>query len=536
LTATKEKSVSPRSFFRRLPLSVRLLGLIIPTVVLAIGLYGYLNARIIGRMLDTRVAESTRDAAMQLAEDLAGDRIPTRGERMRTWLRELMDANFFIVRIDVFELAEGRLEMATSTSGTIAPSALIDEEIAVRHYRILELPQFREKQRLLKVIAPFRTKQGTIGCVSLVSSLQQSDLVAQIHDRVALYLVPATVLILVLLLQFLFARGITRRIDRMSQVMREARSRDFSVRVPVGRDDELGTIARSFNDTMDEISNAWQERDRLLEERERSNALLQERIREATQDLAAANERLRQTNEEILNAQRQLTQAERMAVVCQMAATFAHEIGSPLSAVSTHLQLLVEERGTDGDTARRLQLIQEQISRITGYVEELLSATRAAVQVRTDVQLNEVLERLLLFLEQHLARRRVRVLKELGPNLPAVLADADQLQQVFLNLVNNACDAMPDGGELTLTTALEPGDQGRSFVVARVSDTGTGIPIEKQERIFEPFFTTKEFSGGTGLGLSVTARIVRQHGGDVSFTSRPSGGTTFVVRLPALGA
>lgn len=511
---------------------MRLLLLIIPTVVLAIGLYGYLNARIIGRMLDTLVARSTREAATQLAADLGNSRVPSRPDRMRAWLQELMDANYFISRIDVFELTETRLQRTVSTSGAPGPAALVDEEIAVSGWQTIEIPQFREKERLLKVIIPFQNPAGRKGCVSMVSSLRQSELVVQIQDKIAFFLVPASVLVLVLLMHFLFARGITNRIHRMSEAMRRARSGNLQSRAEAWPDDELGSIARSFNETMDEIARAWSERDRLLEERSRANALLQERVREATRELETANERLRAANEEIYSAQRQLTQVERMAVACQMAATFAHEIGSPLSAVSTHLQLLAEEAPGEGGVARRVGLIQEQVSRVTDYVEELLSETRAAFQPRDTLQINEILERLLLFLEHHLSRLRVRVRTDFAPQLPGVLGNANQLHQVFLNLVNNACDAMPEGGDLNVSAALEPVEGGAPCVAVRVSDTGTGIPLERQGRIFEPFFTTREFSGGTGLGLSISARIVRQHGGSISFESRPGSGTTFTVRLP----
>jgi len=443
-----------------------------------------------------------------------------------------MDANYFISRIDVFEATDAHLERKVSTSGAPNTSTVVDEEVAVSSWQTMEIPQYREKERLLKVIIPFENSAGKKGCVSIVSSLRQSELVVEIQDRIAFFLVPASVMVLALLMHFLFARGITNRIHRMSQAMREARSGNLQSRAEAWPEDELGSIARSFNETMDEIGRAWAERDRLLEERSQANVLLQEKVREATRELEATNARLRAANEEIYSAQRQLTQVERMAVACQMAATFAHEIGSPLSAVSTHLQLLAEEASGEGGVARRVDLIQEQVNRVTRYVEELLSETRAAFQPRGSLQINEILERLLLFLEQHLSRLRIRIRTDLAPQLPGVLGNANQLHQVFLNLINNACDAMPGGGDLTLSAALEPDDRGRPFVTVRVSDTGIGIPLERQGRIFEPFFTTKEFSGGTGLGLSISARIVRQHGGSISFDSRPGAGTTFTVRLP----
>jgi signal transduction histidine kinase len=149
------------------------------------------------------------------------------------------------------------------------------------------------------------------------------------------------------------------------------------------------------------------------------------------------------------------------------------------------------------------------------------------------LQANQVLKRILLFLEDHLARCRVSVETSLSPELPEIEANAHQLQQVFLNLINNACDAMPEGGTIRLETRLEREPCREDVVVVSVSDTGIGIPQERQAHIFEPFFTTKNLRQGTGLGLSIAARIVREHKGTIELKSAPGAGTTFVIRFPA---
>jgi two-component system, NtrC family, sensor kinase len=216
-----------------------------------------------------------------------------------------------------------------------------------------------------------------------------------------------------------------------------------------------------------------------------------------------------------------------------MAAVFAHEIGSPLSAMSTHLQLMAEDPNISKGTQRRLTLIQDQISRITGIVEELLSETRAAVQARTSVQLNQILQQLLLFLEQHLEKLQVKVETRFSPDLPPIEANPQQLQQVFLNLLNNACDAMPDGGAVAMETTTQVEHDGTTYAVISIEDNGTGIPEEKQAHIFEPFFTTKDLHRGTGLGLSIAAKIIRQHQGTIELHSVPGAGSKFTLRFPA---
>ncbi len=520
--------------FHSRSLSLRLYALIIPTTILAIGLYGYLNVRVISHIVDTQVEDNTRDIALQLASDLANHSIPGDPAKLHAWLEELTESNSSITRIDIFQRTDKELKRIATTSPANAPPLTVDENVAIQQARPQMVMQYREKERLIKIIAPVFSPIGVTGCVSVTSSLRQSDLFARQQNRIAFYLVPAMVVVLILMLHNMFTRVVTRRIGRLSHAMTEAGTGNLRVRAPEERRDELGIIAARYNETMDEIERASGERDRLLEELQSFNQKLQERVREATSDLSAANERLSRVNRDLIEAQRLATQYERMAVAGQLAATFAHEIGSPLSAVSTHLQLLAEDAECSSDSKRRVSLIQQQLNRITSFVEELLSETRTAAKTAVEIQINDVIRQVLRFLEEHLAMQKVNVELDLRQGLPAVLGDAQQLQQVFLNLLNNAGDAMPGGGTIRIATReVEAG--GERWVQASVADTGTGIPEEKQAHIFEPFFSTKDLGRGTGLGLSIAARIIRQFGGSIGFESTRGTGTTFYVRLPAAG-
>ncbi len=520
--------------FRPRSLAIRLYVIIIPVTVFAIGFYAYLNGRVTSRMLDAQVVGDTRDVALNLASSLAAGDLDVSPGNLRTLLGSVQEANSFITRIEIYSLSGSVLTRSATTSMSAQAPVQVDEFLAAQNSRILVAPQDEGRERRVKVVVPFTGKAGVAGCVSVVSSLRPSGLVIEVQRRLALFLIPVSALVLLLLLHYLFTRVITGRIDRISLAMAETRSGNLEVRAPVERDDELGSIARCFNEAMDEIEKASQERDRLLEEQRNFNTQLRDRVDEATQELSASNSRLRQVNQDLFDTQRLLTQYERMAMAGQMAATVAHEIGSPLSAISTQLELMAEDRTIDQVSRSRIQLVQDQIGRITGFVEDMLAETRASAQARSPLQLNQVLKQILLFLEQHLAGHKVHVEADLAADLPEIEANAHQLQQVFLNLLNNACDAMPGGGTVRLTTRAErsPGD--RQSVVVSVADTGVGIPEDRQAHIFEPFFTTKDLRRGTGLGLSITARIVREHEGSIELKSAPGAGTTFTVRFPAV--
>ncbi len=524
-----------RRFFDTRSISFRLYLIVVPATILAILVVTYVDSRVAATVLENSVRDETVNIAQKLALDLAGLPEPMSAESMHPWLAELVETNSYITRIEVFRLFDGRLSIVDTTSGAGAPS-IIDELSAIQRGQSVLRQQYQDRQRAIKVIIPIRQAGSVLGCVSVTSSLQQADLVILVYDKIGMFLIPISVLGLVLLLHHLFTRVLTGRISRLELAMTQARGGALAQRAPVDRHDELGVIAQRFNETMAEIEQASRERDRLLEEQKEFNALLQEKIRDATRELTATNLQLRQANQDLVETQHRLTRYERMAVAGQMAAAFAHEVGSPLSAISTHLELMEEESGCSGEALRRVRLIQEQVNRITGFVEELLSETRTAVHAISRVQLNDVLNQLLLFLSQHLDRHNIRIESSLQPDLPQIEANTQELQQVFLNLLNNAAEAMPDGGTVRVVTRAERGTTEHDVVVAAISDTGIGIPPEEQGQIFEPYFSTKELRGGTGLGLSIAARIVRQHGGTIELESAPGAGATFTIRFPAIPA
>ena len=516
-------------------ISFRLYLIIIPATVLSILLISYVDSSVSARLLEDKVTRNTTTLANQLAADLSRDQTPPPAEILGQWLRQLLETNAFATRIEVFKLENGILTRISTTSSSMTQPTTIDELIAVQQSQTAILHPYNDRERTLKVIVPYQNPFAlTTGCVSVSSSLRQADDILEVHRRIDIFLIPASVLLLVVLLHYLFVRGLTGRIGRLGQAMTEARSGALEKRAPVKRHDELGVIAQIFNGTMEEIERASRERDRLLEEQKDFNARLRARVQEATQELSSANIRLSQVNQDLIDTQRRLTRYERMAVAGQMAAAFAHEVGSPLSAISTHLELMAEERSCSEETRRRIRLIQEQLNRITGFVEELLAETRAAVQAFGRVRLNDILQQLITFLAQHFERHRIVLESRLQPDLPEIEANGQQLQQVFLNLLNNAADAMPDGGTIRVETGTATDAGGRNTAWATVSDSGVGMSEDEQKRIFEPFFSTKDFRRGTGLGLSIAARIIRQHEGTIELQSEPGKGTTFKINFPAL--
>jgi len=235
---------------------------------------------------------------------------------------------------------------------------------------------------------------------------------------------------------------------------------------------------------------------------------------------------------ERVEMEEQLQLREKMASLGLLAAGVAHEVNTPLTGISSFTQMLREQTEEEDPRVRLLEKIERQTERASKIVNNLLHFARHGSADFMPVDLNTVVTDVLSLLEHQLERGKIKLRRELAPNLPRVLGDENKLQQIFLNLILNARDAMPAGGWLTITSSAN-----RSFVVAEVADTGQGISKEDIKRIYDPFFTTKKSgAAGTGLGLSISYGIVQEHAGHISVDSVPGKGTRFEIRLPALDA
>jgi signal transduction histidine kinase len=232
------------------------------------------------------------------------------------------------------------------------------------------------------------------------------------------------------------------------------------------------------------------------------------------------------TGEALRATRRRARAAEELASTATLVAGLAHEIGTPMNVIHGHTELL-ESAVTDPKGRSRLRIIREQIERISKIIRTLLNVARANEPNPAPLRLDMVVEKTLSFVAEQLGRRGIRVERNFEP-LPAIRADSDRMEQLFLNLFLNAADAMPEGGVLGIDIQLLEGGR----VEIRVRDTGKGMSEEQLARIFEPFFTTKPAGQGSGLGLVVAKGIVNDHRGDLEVWSEHGKGTEFRIQLP----
>lgn len=232
---------------------------------------------------------------------------------------------------------------------------------------------------------------------------------------------------------------------------------------------------------------------------------------------------------------RQLAPTENMASTREMVAQFAHEVGTPLSSISIHIELLREMLSADAALIRHTDIISEQIERIERLVRRILDSSRARKLNLIPLDLIKLLNKICDTTEPNMQNHSVTLIKEIEQHrqLPLILGDADSLQQVFINLINNALDAMPDGGTLHLKIAHQ--DLPQSKVIVTISDTGNGMDANTKAQIFDPFFTTKIRGRGNGIGLSITKQIMEEHLGNISVESAPGKGTSFHLNFLCAG-
>ena len=267
---------------------------------------------------------------------------------------------------------------------------------------------------------------------------------------------------------------------------------------------------------------------------ETERGILRDRVREATLELQKRNQQLQETNLELWRTNRRMNELGRLAAAGQTAAHFAHEVGTPLNLISGHVQLLKSDLDRDPrDAESRIRTISAQIERIERIVRRMLDKTRFETEL-APLDLNSVLRKLCDAMSPAFDKRDIRLVETFADNLPLIAGSADRLQQLFLNLINNSLDAMPEGGEIQIHTGLEGKTGKTQRIHVDFIDTGMGMTPEVMSHIFDPLYTTKDRGHGTGLGLVIVSQIVAEHGGRVEVESELGKGTRFRLTFAAI--
>ncbi len=253
--------------------------------------------------------------------------------------------------------------------------------------------------------------------------------------------------------------------------------------------------------------------------------ILSERFLRASEKLEQSYAELRQKTEQVLKAEEQLRRTERVQALAELSAGIAHEIRTPLASIQGAAEILASGALTPEQRKEFTDILRRETRHLTHVVNGVLDFARPKKETPGDCRLEETIDSVLDLTEQQRRARRIQVIRRYESGLPSVYFDPAQLKQIIANLIANAMQAMPQGGELILTARREG-----PFVLGIVEDSGPGIPEAIRPRIFDPFFTTR--ANGTGLGLSIAQKIAHHHGGVILAENRPEGGARFTVQIP----
>jgi len=337
--------------------------------------------------------------------------------------------------------------------------------------------------------------QTVLGVLDITMSMAEVERALRAGQMRLLTFALIAVAAISLMIYWLVGRIVLKPVRKIVEVTRKVAQGDLSQKVQMRKNDEIGKLARSFNDMMEELA----------------------------------------------EAQRQLLQANKLASVGRLAAGVAHEINNPLTGVLTYSSFLLKRAENDPELREDLEVIVRETKRCREIVKGLLDFSRQSVSERRSMQMNDVIPNACRIVKNQLAMQKTKIAQELEEDLPLIHADPNRMQQVLVNLLVNAGDAMEEeGGTITVKTDMvHDADLGAEHqtradaIRVRVIDTGCGIPAGNLDTIFEPFFTTKG-TRGNGLGLAIVWGIIERHGGRLSVESEVGKGTTFTFLLPII--
>ena len=500
-----------------------ILSVIIVVVVIE-GIFLYLNIR----SLSQQMIEKTEEEAFNLSETI---RLSIRNamikDRRDEYQRIIDDVarRKGIAEVRIFN-KQGQITVSSDESkvGTVVDKqaeacygchkegeakVLLPSDSKTRIYHT-------EKKSLLGLINPIYNEPSCYSChpktlnvlgvLDTTISLEDFEKErAQISNQMVISGI-ISVIVLSFLLSLLLTRFVNRPIDKLLSATKKAAHGDLNQTVSIRTHDELGELSDSFNHMISELKRS------------------RDAIEEWTETL---EHRVLQRTQELQQVQDQLVHAGKMAALGELAAGVAHEINNPLTGVLTFSSLLLKKVDPNHPWKKDLETIVQQTSRCRNIVKGLLDFARQRKPDKREWDVHMIIEKILSLLEQQAPFQNIEIIKEFKA-LPMLFIDGDQIQQVFMNIMLNAADAMAgNGGRLTIRTALTDEMAEVSF-----TDTGCGIPKEYLTKLFDPFFTTKTTGKGTGLGLAISYGIVKSHNGDIKVESEAGKGSTFRVKLP----
>ncbi len=430
----------------------------------------------------------------------------------RTW-RVLYAGETYQGRpVGTVTIFQGGVRVATTVineDGSRALGTAVSDEVGravLAEGRSWQSRAFVVQDWYLSAYEPIRDVRGAVIGVLYVGVLEQYY--AQIRDQVivSFFAIAGIGFLMILAFTYWIMGTILRPIGEMAVAAQLIAAGDFDHEVQIEGAGEVAVLSRSFNQMLESLRE-------MREDLETWGRTLEEKVKERSKEL--------------LDMQIRMGRAERLASIGMLSAGVAHEINNPLGGILALTSLTLEEVSPDDPNRENLEEVVRQAQRCKVIVKGLLDFSRQSVSSAEPVELGRAAQKALALVRSQASFFNIELVFDCDPDLPPIMADQSELQQVILNIIVNAVQAMDEHGRLTIATRSVNG-----FAELSITDTGRGISPENLDRVFDPFFTTKDEGHGTGLGLSIAYGIVSKHGGTISAESEVGVGSTFTVRFP----
>jgi two-component system NtrC family sensor kinase len=417
--------------------------------------------------------------------------------------------------------------VSSQPAQAVAPLQQEDQQaVQERHTRIAHT--WREGRLWMSVVSPLREQTDQVSGAVRIWTREMMGIhrLQTTEASTTLLLAAAFVGAIFFALKAFLNYYVSRPLERLTTAMQTTVAGNLSTRIALTGQDEFGQLGGHFNRMLTCLEEADAENRQLMVQLQGMNNELEERVARATQDLVVRNQ-------ELLRLQREMARVEPLAALGRIMGSIAHELGTPLNSVLGYSQLLAQENLSQ-EARESLEVITAQTRRMVDIIQHYLGRTRDAARNYRAINVNTLIENTVHILNPSFLQHKVEVTMTLAERLPVLHGEIASLQRVLINVINNAIDAMEDGGRLLLATrASRPPETARPGVIIEVTDTGSGIPPEVLPQIFDPLVTTKAPGKGTGLGLAICQEIVRGHAGNISISNEVNKGACVRIVLPA---
>ena len=492
----------------------RLMIMTILGLAVTMAVWGWVQIQV----LDQILVEQQGKRLSSVAETVSTyyQRFPTRQglSTLDTALKEQIQTDVRLARIDIFTVVNYDIDYIEYIAGASRvryewPESLVSSVAASRKPQYIRLQT--EDGPAAGLLYPVtseksKTTQFVVGVIAF------SRVNAEILSRAQRLLVFSTIGLLVIILLVLavsYRWLIGRPLSIIIRTIDDFQTGQYVKRIPITRRDEWGHLAEHFNSMAQEI-------EQVLARNQELTRSLEDRVQEATG--------------RVVQLQRQVNQLQQLTALGYLTATLAHDMGTPLHSIAGLARLLQERGDRPPEDVRKLELIVQQTQRLNAVIQNVRRATRPPEPHFEAVGIPELLNETLSLVDPLMQKAGIDLQVHLDAQIPQINADRSRVQTALFNLIQNAMEAMPEGGQIKVFAQTDPE---RREVSLTVQDTGIGIPPELMARIYEPFFSTHQEEGLRGLGLAIVQDIVKIHGGRIAIESRSGEGTKIVLTFPA---